>query len=362
VTKDFYLTKRGRFWYVRFRLPDGSIGTARSSGQTNKTAAEKWAASELPKVGSPRVSLGEWASPFYGPLCPHVSRLRIEGRPFSAAHQANCLYLLQSDILPDPICNKLLGDLSRSDILAFRDRLVARRALCRTSQRVMSVLRVIVREALFREYISRDLFAGIGIIQYQKKVRTALPLSELAPLFDPGNYSNPIHYQATVCAAFTGMRAGEVRALQWGDLDPAAGIITVQRSVPENGGESTLPKWGKTRTCPYPARLQRLLESRRGEPGSWVFSLRAEGPLGYKEWSAAVRRVGIPGLSLHRLRHTLNTVLRGDGIDAEILRGAFGWVDESTQDGYTTRAHYDYGPQGQAIDRLLGGFLETRSN
>lgn len=352
MRKDFYLYKRGKVWYVQFRLPGGDIGVARSSGHTNKTAAERWAREELPKTGSSRDSLYDWAEQFFIDECPHVTRLKTEGKPFSDQHKINSRKLLVSDVLPDPICQKVMADLTRADVLAFRDRLVARRGACRTSQRVMGVLRLVLREALFRELLGRDLFAGVGQIAYEKKVRSALPVEQLSPVFDPKAYSNRLHYEATVCAALTGLRAGEVRGLQWGDLGD---VISVRRSIATHGDEVSLPKWGKVRTCPYPKTLRAILEPRRGAPGEWVFSLREGGPLGYREWAGAVRRLKVPGLSLHRLRHTLNTVLRSAGVSDELLRGSFGWADQDMQENYTHRALYNYAPQADAVDRILGG-------
>jgi integrase len=95
-------------------------------------------------------------------------------------------------------------------------------------------------------------------------------------------------------------------------------------------------------------------------PDRWVFSNRG-GPLGYQHWAAAVRRAGrgIQGVSLHTLRHTLNTRLREAGIPDEILRGSFGWSAPDVQDGYTHRDRYDYSGQAAAIDSIFGGSHEN---
>lgn len=119
-----------------------------------------------------------------------------------------------------------------------------------------------------------------------------------------------------------------------------------------------LPKWGKVRTCPYPEVLRRLLEPRRGKPGEWVFA-RGEGTIGYKRWSDALRTAaesaGLKDVSLHVLRHSLNTFLRGAGHNDELIRGAFGWSSPDIQDQYTHRQGYDYSGLSSAIDTLLEG-------
>jgi len=41
--KPYSLYKRNRIYYVRFKLPDNRWGTAKSTGETSKSKAERWA-------------------------------------------------------------------------------------------------------------------------------------------------------------------------------------------------------------------------------------------------------------------------------------------------------------------------------
>jgi len=356
MSKDFYLHKRGNIWYVQFVLPDGRRTTARSSGQTNKTAAEKWAKTELPKIGSPKITLGAWAGQFFQDDCPHISRLKEENKPYSDPHKANQYSLLKNHILPDPICSILLGDLTKNDILLFRQRLVKAVGLSSVSQKTMGALRVIIREALFREFIQRDLFAGIGKIQYDEVKREALTQDALKKVLDPGSFANRIHYEATFCAAVTGLRAGEVRGLKWSSL--VGDVLIVDRKIYTQSDKSAKPKWGKVRAGPYPKILQDMLEPRRGKPDDWVFSISG-GPMGYREWRRAMKTLDLAGVTLHSLRHTLNTMLRGEGVNDAILQGAFGWSGPEMQENYTDKTKYDYSEMGADIDRLIGGIIES---
>ena len=43
MSKMFSLHKRDKYYYVQFKLPDGSFSNARSSKQTTKGKAEAWA-------------------------------------------------------------------------------------------------------------------------------------------------------------------------------------------------------------------------------------------------------------------------------------------------------------------------------
>jgi integrase len=167
----------------------------------------------------------------------------------------------------------------------------------------------------------------------------------------------------TMTAAMTGMRAGEVRGLQWQDLQP--GRILITKALSQDNSAVSLPKWGKVRSCPYPEALAALLEPLRYasgpvRPADWVFHMDHV-PVGYRYWAEAVRRAGrgIPGANLHTLRHTLNTRLREAGVSDELLRGSFGWSAPAIHDNYTHRDKYDYTGQAAAIDEIMGANSES---
>jgi integrase len=349
VRKDFYLFKRGKVWYAQFALPGGKLSVARSTGETNETRAEKWARGKLPDIGKPQTPLKEWAGRFFTSDCPHASRLRIEGRSYGEEHRIHSSKLLAAHILPDPICLIPMENIRKADIFAFRERLVKSNGLNRTSQMVMATLRVIMREALFRELVDKDCFVGIGQLHYQPKPRTALTDAEMRLVLDPAKYADPMHYEATCCAAYTGMRAGEILALTWGAI--ANGRIHITQSIPANATEVQDPKWHKKRFCPYPSSLSKILEPRRGEPGQYVFH-RQNRHMGYKHWAEAIGKAA-KGVHLHLLRHTLNTRLLEQGVPEEIVRGWLGWSSAEAQGLYTHRDEYNYANFGGHVDSIM---------
>jgi len=64
---------------------------------------------------------------------------------------------------------------------------------------------------------------------------------------------------AFALAAYAGLRAGEVRALRWWDVDFRAGLIRVRRSL-SHGVESTR-KSGEARPVPSSTPLRAFLEA-----------------------------------------------------------------------------------------------------
>lgn len=67
-------------YYVRFRLDNGSWGTAKSSGQTTKTAAEAWAIKYLKSgrvVLKENVTFSQFASDFFSPDSSYYKALSL---------------------------------------------------------------------------------------------------------------------------------------------------------------------------------------------------------------------------------------------------------------------------------------------
>lgn len=365
MRKPFYLHRRKGIWYVQFRDPGtDKILPARSSGLKNKTAAERWADLELDRlVRRSRygdMSFGDWARKFYQDKgCPHLSRILAEGGRCSDRTKAQNRRMIDAYILPDPICLMRVSEIEKPDALGFRTRLVDDLGSCRTSQLVFGLFHTMCLEAVVYGLSDVDPCFGMKRLSYEVEVRQALTLDQVVAVLQPSSWESRVHWRMTVCSVLTGMRAGEVRALQWADLDCASGLISVRHNLPGEAGadKMTEPKWGKVRVVPYPLVLQRILEPSRADAG-FVFSWK-DGPVGYHRWRANFAKVckeaKCPGATIHSLRHSLHTILREKGIPPDVLRASFGWESEKVQEEYTHRSLYDLGPQRLMIDSLFSG-------
>ncbi len=362
MRKPFYLHRRGRYWYVQYRDPvTGKISSSISTEMTNKAAAEKVALREAARLAAlsefPAMSLGQWGDKFFIDRCPRVTRLRIEGKKISDRYIRNCRALWLHYIKDDPVCGIQMAAVRRAHCLAFRERLVEKVGKSRTAQTSWAVFRLICREGYYHGLSDHDPCVGIGQIAYEEKTRAVLSLSQIKAVLDPVPWCGSIYYEPTVCAALTGMRKGEVRALQWSDLDSKSGVIRVVHNLPGSAGAGgeTSPKWGKGRVTVYPGKLQDLLEPRRSD--GYVFSYR-DGPIGGERWLITFKlvcaKLGIEGATLHSLRHSIHTALLSSGVDPGLLRGSFGWSGSQVQEGYTHRELYNYKPQADAVDLLFG--------
>lgn len=173
-------------------------------------------------------------------------------------------------------------------------------------------------------------------------------------------------------AADSGARRGELAALRFADLQDRT--LQICRSV--SGDAITLPKSGRPRTLTVGTSTARLWHTlatdartrTQGPLGPWVFTSDVAhhqrltvGALGHR--FARLREVaGVPGASLHRLRHNVATFLvaRGEILHAQARLGH--------ADAATTLREYAYalprtdGDVADAIDGYLDQPIEDSDN
>lgn len=126
-------------------------------------------------------------------------------------------------------------------------------------------------------------------------------------------------------AFFTGLRLGELRGLQWSDVDLVARTIRVRRSL-DDRGQMKPPKNGRSRIVDLPQRAVEILREHKHLRGPYVFcsedgsalarwacesktvSEQHDGPV-----ARCCRRAGLRRIGWHALRHTYasHLVMRG---------------------------------------------------
>jgi len=373
IRKKYILYKRskkkGFVWYYRL----ASENTGHSTGESVKWRAIEYVETEiLPPIEKPgRITLGEYIKPYFKwDECPHVRRLRTEGKSISPRYAKDQRRRLEMYLLDDPICDIPIGDLRRADILDYRERLVAEREDgtrigARTANCTMGALKIVIREAFYREDIDRDPTVGIGQIKYKETEVGVFSVEEIKALFRevPGVWQDLQAYVAFILAAQVGMRRGEILALIWAQIDFEISFINIDRAMTDNG----LPKWDKTRGTPLPARCAAALRELRRQssfvlPHHYVICDDKDGHPRSGHWwrerfkkameSAVFDREG-RNLRPHSFRHTLNSVLRGAGADPARLRESLGWSGESVQDRYTHWHPEHFEEQRRLMDEIF---------
>jgi len=171
-------------------------------------------------------------------------------------------------------------------------------------------------------------------------------------------------------ALTTGMRPGELRALQWRDIDFERSIVTISRSMTKDSdGRTTVGTSTKThrvRSIVLTAETLSSLSRWKSEqsvtqlPG-YVFTGQSGGPLPLTSWQRYHKRLcadaGVPLISLHALRHTAATLLMELGQHPRIVSEILG--HQSIQITLDTYSHVSQQMQQAALEAIERGLIPT---
>ena len=150
-------------------------------------------------------------------------------------------------------------------------------------------------------------------------------LAALAKALKEAEPRSPANVAALRFAAVTGLRIGEVLAVQWSHVDFESGRLL----LPET-------KTGR-RSHDLPSAAQAIL-SAIPRMGDWVFTNNGTVPATYKRVRETFARVaaaaGLQDVRLHDLRRTVMTRAALAGVGAHVLRDLLGHRDTTMADRY----------------------------
>jgi integrase len=119
--------------------------------------------------------------------------------------------------------------------------------------RIKALVSVILSHALEDGLIAANPASRLGrLIKVKERQADVNPLTreEARAFLEAVRDNYPRYYPFFLCALRTGMRLGELLALEWGDIDFRGGFIEVRRNLVE--GPFTTPKNHKTRRVDIP--------------------------------------------------------------------------------------------------------------
>lgn len=181
-----------------------------------------------------------------------------------------------------------------------------------------------------------------------------------------------------VLAITTGMRAGELLGLKWGDINFEAGRLTVQRALQQqNGGKGLVlvtPKTarsrrmivlGPTTIAALKAHRDRQVFKRREVGEAWqdqglVFTGPKGGPVD-PSWSRqvfyrALEAAKVPKVRFHDLRHTAATLALSQGVHPKVVSDMLGHGSIGlTLDTYSHMLPAMHQQAADALERVLAG-------
>jgi integrase len=227
-----------------------------------------------------------------------------------------------------PLRPKRLRDITRGDVQSIVAHMQANGLAPATVKQLLTVLGMILTEAVEDELIVRNVASGLAKKIKTRQVRppTIYQPEQILLFMDAAEVAHPTLAPLFSLCAGAGLRIGEARGIRGDDLDFKARTVRVTRSVRDNQIGPT--KSGEPRTVDLPTSTLRLLEPYQRRVG-WCFPGREKGSVvSYTTIRLAMldvcRRAKLPKGSPHALRHAYASTAVSAGVPLEWVRRALG--------------------------------------
>lgn len=226
-----------------------------------------------------------------------------------------------------------LDQITVQDVERMKARMLAKNLSRKRVNNVLNVLSKLLRYALELEIVGK--IPTIKTLKVAPQKFDFFTVEELERLIDAAK-AEPEWQAAIVLAAEAGLRMGEILALEWGDIDLKAGVLTVMRS--DWRGQIGSPKGGRERKVPLTRRAVAGLKAHRHLRGKLVFSWE-DG----RRWTFVTMRAGIKrqekraGLRItgwHVLRHAFCSHLAMRGAAPRAIQELAGHASISVTQRY----------------------------
>ena len=369
-----HLRKDGR-WEGRFVVGYDERGypkTKNCLARTKKECLEKLkalrASCEAPakkRPIGPGMTFGEWMDFWYRNYCRPGLRPNTQG-----AYEA----MIYKHILPT-LGQIPLGTLSQLDLQQFYTHLKTSGRLTRQelygpglSDRTVRSCHANCRAALDKAteegLIAVNPADGCRLPPKKGREMQVLSREELQRLLIQAKAEDC--YELFLLELSTGLRRGELLALQWEDLNEETGELRVERQVTRTGGQlvvSTPKTKASVRTLVLPLPVvEALREYRTAIHSRWVFPSpkKEDSPRDpascRKKLETILERAGCRRVRFHDLRHTFATASLEHGMDVKTLSAVIGHVSAATTlDIYTHVTDQMRTQAAEKIDRRMGG-------
>lgn len=253
----------------------------------------------------------------------------------------------------------LLDRITADDVRELMAALHEKKLASSTQNAVLRLLKSAMNAAWEEGHVRRNPCLHVRPKQNDHTEQRVLSTAEQNQLTQHGNL-------AALLGLYTGLRLGEVCALQWTDVDWEGRTIavrrTVQRTVGQNGLRVGTPKTAQSRrVIPVPEFLLNMLAQMERQ-SQWIFGhgdLPAEPRTVQRRLAHTAQALGMQGVHFHTLRHTFATRLMELGVDVKTVSVLLG--HSNTRTTLEFYAHSLPEQQRSAVNKLAQMSRQSRT-
>lgn len=262
--------------------------------------------------------------------------------------------IIEHDLLP-LWAERPIAGITAAEIGAYHRGLLDRSLAASTLNQTRAVMRGIFNVAVERHGLEHDPSAAF------KRAKSRRATSGQISFYPPDEVMLLVENAASaqdgalfLTAAFTGLRASELRALRWRSIDFTNSLVHVERGFTDAGGED-LPKSYRVRSVPMMPQVALALTRLREREfftadDDLVFASEIGSVLNYdqlaRRYRAAQNAAGLRPLRFHDLRHSFGTM----AVRQFPITDVQTWMGHA--DIATTRKYIHYAPQPEAAAKL----------
>lgn len=325
-------------WEARYTTPDGRQRSIYAQTEKEVTAKLRTALHDLDTRAwrePSKLTVGKWLEIWQSDYCTHTTAsTRATYERMCRVHFVPSIGYVKLAKLTSVHVRHALNDMQRAGKSA------------KTIYTARGILKAALNAAKLAGLITTNPVDGVPVARVQKPEMRIID-RPMFPAFIAA--ANQTQYPfALILLLQTGMRSGELRGLQWDDIDESNSVIHIRRQIHTlSKGQATIdaPKEGKGRDIIVGAEVletiraqrKRLAEMKLRSGGNWyngeevqqlVFRTPSGKQLHDRALLNAVYQVAgilnMPGLHTHDLRHSYAVAALRSGADVKTVQHNLG--------------------------------------
>lgn len=352
-----YRPGRPKPYRARYWPPNGR---QRSKSFVRKRDAQAWRTAELAKIDR-----GEWIDPAAGAIrYRDWAEVWMSGLHVKPKTREGYESLLRSRVLPR-FGSTPIRAIAPEDVRAFVTALAEEGLSASRIRQCRQVLSASLKQAVHDGRIGRNPVNGVKVPAERPRQPRFLTRDELLDLAAAAEARWSRAGLIVLVLGLTGMRWGELVALQVSDINFVKHRITIRRSATEVRGKlvTGTPKNHQQRSVAFPPFLKPYLEDATATKilGDLVFTAPKGGPLrnkGFRTavWVPAITETGQEKLRIHDLRHTAASLMIATGVTIKAVQNQLGHKTATmTLDRYGHLYTDEIDALGLALDKAVSG-------